>query len=566
MRRPAAFVLALAGSLVLSSCTLLGLNRSDDADPPVVTTTQVPPTSEAPASQSPSSSSSASGSSAPSSGKVDSSQWPFSGFDLSKHTLFKDVPTSPDRQTSVTSDAKPEGFVSPPPGQGIQRYADQKLNWTACQGGECASVAVPLDWDDPDGQAITIKLFRKKATGQRKGSLFVNPGGPGGSGIGMARGFDGSPFPGFDVVGWDPRGSGESTPVKCGTTAQTDALNALDQSPDDEAEWKAIIKGNQDFAKQCREASGRLLDHISTLDNVRDLDYLRHLVGDAKLTYLGISYGTFVGSLYAELYPQRTGALVLDSAVNITENDSVFQAMGFDLALNEFADWCVKGGECELGATRAEVIKTLTTYFKTRDANPVTVNGRKFHDSSAVLGVAAYLYSGDEAYDSLYNSIMWAVRANDPQYLQRAGDWLIGRDNNGYGSLAYSFPAIACADSVDGGLAEARKSWPEMAKKAPIFGYWMGPGLQCTYWTAKAMPQIKPIAKGAAPILVLGATGDPATPYQQAEWMAEQLDSGVLVGWKGAGHSAYSLGNSCVTSIVHDFVNKGTVPRNGTMC
>lgn len=542
-------------SLVMSGCGLVGPDRRPDEQ---TSSTQSPSASPSGGPGSPVPGTPVRG--------PDQQEWPFAGFDPAEHELFDQAPDSPDRLTEVESAATPQGFVGPPAGEGIQRYTDQQIAWQACQGGECARVVVPLDWDEPDGQAITLAVFRKRATGTHRGSLFVNPGGPGASGLAMARGFDGTPFPGRDIVGWDPRGSGESTPVRCGTTQQTDALNALDQSPDAEAEWQALVAGQQEYARQCRQASGRLLDHISTLDTVRDLDYLRHLVSDPKLTYLGISYGTWIGALYAELYPARTGALVLDSAVNITEDESVIQAMGFDLALGEFADWCVQRGDCQLGSSREQVLATITGYFAARDRTPLQVDGRRFHDTSAVMGVAAHLYSGKPAYESLYNSLMWAVSRNDPQYLQRAGDWLLGRDDHGYGSLAHSFPAIACADSPDDGLEGARVGWPRDADKAPVFGRWMGPGLACAYWTAEPMPPIKVTAEGSSPILVLGATGDPATPYQQSVWMAEQLEQGVLVGWRGAGHSAYSLGNTCVRSIVHDFVNRGTVPRDGTMC
>lgn len=551
--------LAVVTACALSSCGLLGQDKK--ADPTPTAETSVSQISAGPESSSaPSASSTGKVTSKP---PVDTSKYPFAGFNLAKHQVSTKY-TSPDRMTDVTSDAKPEGFANPPKGQGIQRYANQKIQWRACGNNQCGTVLVPLDWDDPDGQAITLKMLKKEGTGTHKGTLFVNPGGPGGSGQDMASSFDAKAFPGFDVIGWDPRGSGDSTLVKCASDAEMDKFNAVDLSPSDEGEWNAMINSAKAFAKSCRENSGPLLDHISTIDNVRDLDYLRHLVGDEKLTYLGISYGTFVGSVYAELYPQRVGRLVLDSAVNITENESVIQAMGFDLAFKNFATWCAEQ-KCQLGGTAEQVQQKVVSYLDGLDKKPIEVKGRPVDDSVGALGIAAFLYAGAQGYPNLYNSLMWAITQNDPQYLQLGADFLAGRDSKGhYGSLAFAFPAIACADSADGGLADARKAWPEDEKKAPIFGKYMGPGMQCTYWTAKPMPQLKITAKGAAPILVLGATGDPATPFQQAVWMADQLDSGVLITWKGAGHSAYELGNECVKQIVHNYVNQGKVPKPTT--
>ena len=487
------------------------------------------------------------------------------GFDPSAHKVITRY-SSPDRMTQVTSDAQPEGFAAPPPGKGRQRYLDQKINWQACDGGECAKVLVPLDWDHPDGQAITLALKRKKAAaGKAVGTLFINPGGPGGSGTEMVDSFEAGAFQAHDVLGWDPRGSGASTPVKCGTPQQTDAYLATDTSPDDQAEWDALAKANKAFAQQCRQASGVLLDHISTIDNVRDLDYLRHLVGDDKIDYLGISYGTFIGSLYAELYPQRTGRLLLDSAVNITQDDSVIQAMGFDLALQNYATWCAEQ-KCGLGETKAEVIRTVTGLLDELDRKPQKYGNRLLTQSLGVTGMVTYLYWGAQGYEPLSQALM-ALQKQIPAGLVYTADAMNGRNEDGsYGSMTYSFPAIGCIDSSDPGLAGARTELAEDVKKAPILGPQFGPNLACTFWTARPAPQIDIVGKGAAPILVLGATGDPATPYRNAQLMAEQLDSAVLLTWKGAGHSVWDLGNECAKDAVEGFVNDGKVPKDKTVC
>lgn len=565
MRRPLSMIAtAMAVAVVASGCTLLGVgpwgNDQTDAQTQVQQTLQ--PT-EQPSTQQ--SSSQPRSTDAPAT--IDPNDVPVASYDKSKHAVWPNAPTAPDRR-QVASSATPEGFANPPAGQGMDRYLNQRITWTDCQGGmQCGTVLVPLDWDQVDGQAITLKMKKRPASGDKQGTMFINPGGPGGSGQDYVDGFDASGFPGYDIIGWDTRGAGASTPVVCASNEQMDKYNAADISPDDDQEFNALGNAQKEFADWCREKSGGLLDHISTIDTVRDLDYLRHLVGDQHLTYLGVSYGTFIGSVYAELYPKRAGRLVLDSAVNITDKETVIQAMGFDLALKEFGAWCAKNSECPYGDSQDAVVKNLTDWFADLDQNPIKGATQTLTQNDGVLGVASFLYSGEQAYESLMNSLRFAREGNEPRFLLLAAGWLKGKDENGnYGSLAFSFPAIACADSTDEGAAEVRPDWDKAKKLAPIFGTYMGPGMQCTYWTAKPMDQLKLTGTGAPPILVLGATGDPATPYEQAQWMAEQLDSGVLVTWKGAGHGVYSLGNECAKKAVQDFVNKNTVPADGLTC
>lgn len=551
---------ATAVALLASGCTLLGVGPWGQDEPTTVETQQAttqPATTAAPSSTS-------TDTPAP----IDPNDVMVAAYDPARHQTWADAPTSPDRQ-KITSDAKPKGFADPPQGKGLERYLNQRISWTACGEFQCGTVLVPLNWDEPDGQAITLKMKKRSASAQKKGTLFINPGGPGGSGQEYVDGYNASGFPGYDVLGWDTRGAGESTPVTCASNQQMDQYNEVDISPETDPEFAKLAQAQKDFAKWCRDQSGALLDHISTLDTARDLDYLRYLVGDKQLTYHGVSYGTYIGAVYAELYPKRAGRLVLDSAVNITDKETVVQAMGFDLALKEFATWCAGQGTgtCPWGTSQAAIVKDLTTWFASLDQKPIVSSNGELDQNDAVLGVAAFLYSGQQAYESLLNSIRFARERSEPRYLVLAAGFLKGKDENGdYGSLAFSFPAIACADAADDGAAKVREDWTKAQKLAPIFGYYMGPGMQCTYWTAKPMAQLKLTAKGAPPILVLGATGDPATPYEQSQWMADQLDSGVLVTWKGAGHGVYSLGNACAKKAVEDFVNKDVVPAKGTTC
>ena len=479
------------------------------------------------------------------------------------HRMFAGL-DSPDR-TPFASAARPPGFTAPPPGSGVRRYLAQVLHWAPCGGLDCAVVTVPLDWDDPDGEAITLSLKRARATQARVGTLFINPGGPGGSGIDFLSWFPASQFPGYDVIGWDPRGSGMSTPVRCGTPAETDAYFAVDASPETPAEWQALRRAQTAFARQCRTASGALLDHISTIDTARDLDYLRYLAGEARLNYLGVSYGTYLGAVYAELYPRRVGRMVLDSAVNITDDPSLIQAIGFDLALRSFAAWCA-ARSCGLGPSPDRVVATVTGLFDRLDARPVPVGARHLTQTLAVGGVASFLYGGVVGYQGLSRAVETAVDGSGAGLLA-AADRLNGRRADGsYDPVAYAYPGIACRDAGDDGWVHDAAAWAGDARLAPVIGKYFGPPVSCDVWSARPADQLHITASGAPPIVVLGVTGDPATPYQQAVAMARQLMSGVLVTWRGAGHSAFVLGGSCVRRTVLDYVNDGVVPPDGRTC
>lgn len=472
-----------------------------------------------------------------------------------------DRPRFPDPDVAVP------GMVDGLAGDGLTGYVEQTVTWTPCGALECANVLAPLDYADPTSRAVTLSLARKPATRTpRLGTLFVNPGGPGGSGKSLVSSFDDQGLEQYDIVGWDPRGTGDSTPVKCFDAAHTDAMNSLDSSPDTPAERTALIGAAYAFDRSCWENSGVLLEHISTIEVARDLDLLRQLMGDDELHYLGYSYGTRIGATYAELFPQHTGRLVLDAAVNITENDDVIQAMGFDLALGNFASWCAEQG-CTLGATRQEVLDSVTGLFDALDATPIRAGDRALTQSLAVTGVAAMLYGGKDAWPTLVMMIAAAQKGNG-ESLMLAADSLNSRDDKGdYGSLFYSLPAVSCLDSdSDKGVLDADAVWQQDQRKAPIFGKYFGPGYTCALWPVRPAPQLQIRGVGAKPIVVIGGTGDNATPYQQAVDMANQLDSGVLVTYQGEGHGSYGGKSACVDRIVVDYLVQGTVPKDGVRC
>ena len=474
---------------------------------------------------------------------------------------------SVDRPVLPAVDVTPEGFVDAPAGEGLRGYLTQDVQWVACGNGrECADILVPLDYADPSAQAITLAVKRLPASKTpHLGPLFLNPGGPGGPGKDMPDTLQRDGLEQYDLIGWDPRGAGESTPVVCFGAKETDAYNDLDSSPDDADETSALIKGAYDFGRSCWQHSGTLLEHISTIETVRDLDLMRRLLGDKKLNYLGYSYGTAIGATYAELFPFHTGRLVLDAAVDITDDKEIIQAMGFDLALGNFAAWCA-AQKCELGRTKQAVLDTITGLWDDLDADPLEVGDRTLTQTLAVIGVAAFLYGGEQAWPSLSTSINATVKGRGDGLLWGA-DLLNSRNERGaYDTMFYAFPAISCLDSTDDGIVDAEHLWSQDEKKAPIFGKYFGPGFLCPLWPVRPERQLDIRGDGAPPILVIGATGDNATPYQQAVTMAKQLTSGVLVTWEGEGHGTYGGKSACVDSIVVNYLVKGTVPKDGVRC
>jgi pimeloyl-ACP methyl ester carboxylesterase len=460
---------------------------------------------------------------------------------------------------------QPVGFVSPPLGAGLARYAGQTLDWKPCQDLSCATVVVPLDYGHPDGQAITLSLAKRTATGPtRLGTLFVNPGGPGGSGVGFVSSFRRVGLEGYDIVGWDPRGVGESTPVSC-AGFDLDDYSAMDNSPDNSTEQSALLEADRELGLACLKHSGTLLEHISTVEVARDLDLLRGLVGDQQLNLFGASYGTQIGATYATLFPRRVGRMVLDGAVDITGARAVSQAEGFDRALSAFADWCA-GRQCALGSTQAEVLDAVRGLWTRLDQAPVAVGRRELTQQLAVAGVVNVLYANADAYKYLLQALQSVIDRGDGRFLLFLADQLNQRnDQGGYGQLNYAFPSIRCLDEHDLGIQGEIDQAARDARAAPTIGQFIGPDLVCAMWPVAPVPELELTGAGAPPIVVVGTTIDPATPYENAVAMAKQLHSGVLVTFKGRGHTAYGQ-SSCVQQLVVRYLRDGQVPKEGATC
>jgi pimeloyl-ACP methyl ester carboxylesterase len=479
------------------------------------------------------------------------------------------APTPPDgRPLEPVPAVVAPGIIDPPAGSGVSRYTSQKPRWTSCaRRVECATVAAPLDWSAPDGRALTLVAGRIRATASpRLGSLFINPGGPGGSGLGLLSGFPTEGLEHWDLVSWDPRGVGRSTPVRCSSDAGLDSLYAMDSSPDDDAEAAALNTAVEGFGRDCLAGSGMLLEHISTADTVRDLDLLRGLVGDARLHYLGFSYGTQIGAQYADTFPEHTGAMVLDGAVDLDDDSRVDQIQGFERALGHFATWCATQ-HCALGADRAAVLARIKGLLSELDAHPLpAAAGRPLTQQLGLSGVLTPLYDGTSGWPRLSEALDQALRGQGAGLLALAdaGNER-GRDGH-YGSIASAFPAIRCRDSQAESVAAADRRAASLVPKAPVLGPFNGPDVFCPLWPVAPAPKVGRLHRvGDRPVVVVGTTGDPATPYEYAVDMARELDSAVLVTYEGEGHTAYGT-STCVRRLVQAYLDDGRVPEKGVRC
>ncbi|MEU2504970.1 alpha/beta hydrolase [Streptomyces sp. NPDC007863] len=494
--------------------------------------------------------------------------------------------------TGGSGAAAPEGpgsatarqVASPAPSpEALRKYYGQKLSWRDCgvPGFQCATLRAPLDYAKPAGREVRLAVSRVRATGpgERIGSLLVNPGGPGGSAVDYLQGYAGIGYPEpvrarYDVVAVDPRGVGRSEPVDCLTGPEMDAYTQVDQTPDDAAEVEALAASFRRFAAGCEQRSGAVLPHVSTVETARDMDILRAVLGDARLHYVGASYGTFLGATYAELFPGRVGRLVLDGAMDPSLSALDLnrdQTAGFETAFRAFAADCVTRPDCPLGTESAAAAgEALKTFFRTTDATPVpTGESRELGESLATTGVIAAMYD-EGAWPQLREALTRAIGGEGSALLALADSYYEREPDGSYANLMFANAAVNCLDLPPAyrDPAGAQAAAPSFDKASPVFGTGLAwAALNCTYWPAEATGRPHRItADGAAPILVVGTTRDPATPYKWAESLAGQLSSGTLLTYEGDGHTAYGRGSDCVDTAVNTYLLEGTPPTDGKRC
>ncbi|MFD9437275.1 alpha/beta hydrolase [Streptomyces sp. NPDC060006] len=459
----------------------------------------------------------------------------------------------------------------------------QKLDWNSCKatatgpapGGDwrCATLKVPLDWAKPKGETIGLALIRSESSGSsddRIGSLLFNFGGPGGSGVDYLPPY-GPTFAKlherYDLVSWDPRGVSASEGVRCRSDKEIQAAESVDTTPDTSSEETAFLSDAADFGKGCEKSAGKLLGHVSTTDTARDMDLMRHVLGDAKTHYFGISYGTELGGVYAHLFPKNVGRLVLDAVVDPsagTVGHAENQARGFQRALEDYLK--------STGQDPEEGSRKIADLLKRIDSEPLpTSGGRDLTQQLALTGIVYPLYS-KSSWPALTGALEAAEDGDGTELLAQA-DSYNDRDASGrYGTTTHSQRVISCLDDKERPtLAEAKARLSEFRKISPVFGDSMGWDTAgwCHDWPVAGQHETPEVsAPGAEPVLVVGNTGDPATPYEGARKMADELGKGVGVQltWKGEGHGAYGSGSDCVDSAVDDYLLDGKVPQDGKVC
>lgn len=472
---------------------------------------------------------------------------------------------------------------SPPPGTaGLDRFYRQTLDWQDCSGAECAQLTVPVDYAEPGGATIEIQVLRvpAKRQSERIGSLVVNPGGPGGSGVDYARAADfivGKEVRDrYDVVGFDPRGVARSAPIDCLTDAQLDTFLGSDQTPEDAAEEQAYAGTAQGFAQACGTKAGPLLAHVSTEDAARDMDVLRGVLGEEKLVYLGKSYGTFLGATYADLFPKQVGRFVLDGVVApdlTSEEVNLGQAEGFELATRTWAKFCVDEGDCPLGTSVDEVMTNLRAFLADVDAQPLTKTGDtsvpRLTENWASLGIAAAMYD-QGTWRTLVDAMSDALSGDGTALMELADTYADRNPGGGYaGNIMEVIYAVNCLDKpASKDLTEYEEQATEAEKVAPTWGrYLMWSSLPCGYWPIAPTGTPHTIsAEGADPIVVIGTTRDPATPYAWSVRLRKQLAKASLITFDGDGHTAYTRSNACVDDAVDAYFVEGTVPKDGLRC
>ncbi|MEV6243025.1 alpha/beta hydrolase [Lentzea sp. NPDC051838] len=471
--------------------------------------------------------------------------------------------------------------------KGLARFYEQALAWGACQpfatdakskglyereGIQCARLQVPLDYEKPDGGTISVGLLRRQASeqGRRVGSVVVNPGGPGGSGMAHVANMQPNNPVGkrFDVVGFDPRGVGASLPrVQCLTDSERDAQRLR---PKGESA-NQTEQENKFFVDRCTERSGiDLLKNVGTRDVARDVDVLRGALGEKKLTYLGYSYGTRIGTLYAEMYPKNVRAMVLDGAV-AADGDKVDaaarQAQGFDQAFQRFAGWCAQR-DCPIGKDPNSAESKFRQVIEPLKKTPLQVGERKLSHSDANTAIIQAMYS-DRLWETALKGLQ-ELKQNKGSTLLQLADQYLGRAQDGsYSRIQDAFVAIRCVDEPPvkdrAELESNRRRLLEILGNdtVPTDETALGP---CAFWPAPHTSEPhRPQVQGLPQVLVISTTGDPATPYQSGVDLSRALGARLLT-YNGNQHTAFLAGIGCVDGVGTNYLVDLRLPETDSVC
>ena len=468
----------------------------------------------------------------------------------------------------------------------LAEYEQQKLDWSSCYDNfDCAELRVPIDYEDLSVGTFRISVLRAAARDQdnRLGSIVVNPGGPGGSGVDYAYNAEYIFSPDitdvYDVVGFDPRGVAQSEPIACFTSDELDANLASDSKPDNEAEIAATLTDSKIFAEKCAEKT-EYLEHFTTSETARDMDILRAALGETKLNYVGKSYGTYLGTLYAEIFPTKVGRFVLDGAVdpNIPMKDqNLAQAMGFDRALKAFVKDCLTESDCPFTGTPAQAQATIIATLQAAATDPLPQrdpedeDDRMITESLILIGMASSLYDDVDGWPKLRQAFTESAEKYGDTFLQLADEYS-GRNPDGtFRSNDFDSGAVIdCLDWRDQRTLDQYKTdAKEFATKAPVFGPYIAfAGVHCQFFpqpsTQRAPNTLTEIK--TAPIIVIGTIRDPATPYTWSVSLAKIFTGSRLISLDGDGHTGHGRGSACVDDAVDAFLLEGTLPNVNLSC
>jgi pimeloyl-ACP methyl ester carboxylesterase len=499
---------------------------------------------------------------------------------------------------AVAAVPAPAAEPAPSPDGGLQRFVAQELTWGSCGGFarsaaeqqafadpryDCAYLEVPLDYSEPDGETARIALLRQKALdpAARIGSLFVDPGGPGGSGVGFLPALagligDGQVARRFDLIGFDPRGVGVSEPaIDCSDTAEVDAERVdldLDTSPEGVAQTEAEYR---EFAQRCADRVGiDVLANVGTRDVARDLRIAHQAVGDEKLSYVGYSYGTAIGAEFAEQFPSAVRALVLDGAIDPAQDpveSRLTQSRGFQRAFDNFAAACVAQPGCALGTDLAAASARLQELLRPLITTPVAAGpGRTLGYNDAMTGVLTAMYS-QSLWPLLAEGLAQVTRGDGTDLLRLADSYYERGLDGSYSNLLEAFQVINCVDADrltdrDVALDISRQS----LEIAPFYDAGSGPSNAlelCSFWPVPPTSEPGPVeAEGLPTVLVVSSTGDPATPYEDGVSLAEQMGARLLT-VQNDGHTIALQGaNPCADETATRYLVDLTLPAADANC
>jgi pimeloyl-ACP methyl ester carboxylesterase len=449
---------------------------------------------------------------------------------------------------------------------------------------QCATLEVPISYSDPGAGNLSIAVVMLPASGAGPvlGDIVTNPGGPGGSGVDFleqsASGFPASLRSHFNLVSFDPRGVDRSDPVACVSPNRIRQLLGINPAPTTQSQIDTEVSTTKSFDEQCAaNTSHLLLENMSTVDAAIDMDQLRVALGQAKLTYIGFSYGTYLGAVYAQLFPTHVRALVLDGAINpdLTNSEiDLEQAEGFEVDLHDFFAWCNTNSKCESelpGGAASDYHRLISSFENGRTLSVPLLSGYggnyPLDYGVAVTAVLASLYSTQE-WPPLAQALQQAIAGNGTDLEEIALDYQGFQPNGSLENIEEANDAVNCLDHpAPKSVSDYVQLGKQFAADAPDFGALEAWGsLACAFWPVPPTGEPEPIhAAGAPPILVVGSTRDPATPYEWAEALASQLDSGVLLTRDGDGHTAY-FSSSCVRNWADSYLTTLATPPKGTVC